>query len=363
MGTDIFRPVHLTCPKHSYRKTLTDDDEINMSVITRNTKYDYVEVKMIDADNPQLSEMKVYMTPQQLFEHCTTYFHFTEMKPIEQDIPNNAHDHASNNNGIQKSVIHDIPPSISPPPPNYSPSHIHQYMRSKDSSLSPQRRLHNLSISHNSPEIIIQHDPRSHLLNEDLRSFLHDTGDEDGGDDDQKENENINITINWKDSRFSKSSGSGTESVDLAFKNTKTNSISPQQFIDQNWNARPDRMGLGSNSGHGLGLSDSNSFNTSFNKVNDSDKTRSKNDSALLFPSITASKNTSTKKVTSSNLSTTSSSHSRSPSMKRSDIHFSDENIRIHNELNNVNRIHFFHLLIHSFIYLFLSYNICYVML
>eukprot|EP00486_Rosalina_sp_Unknown_P006306 CAMPEP_0201569424 /NCGR_PEP_ID=MMETSP0190_2-20130828/11077_1 /ASSEMBLY_ACC=CAM_ASM_000263 /TAXON_ID=37353 /ORGANISM="Rosalina sp." /LENGTH=1071 /DNA_ID=CAMNT_0047991705 /DNA_START=24 /DNA_END=3239 /DNA_ORIENTATION=- len=315
--TDIFRPVHLTCPKHSYRKTLTDDEEINMSVITRNTKYDYVEVKMIDTDNPQLSEMKVYMTPQQLFEHCTTYFHFTEMKPVQQKIPINGNAHHNNdNNRKKKPIIHNIPPSISmspSPPINYPSQHIHEYMRGKDSSLSPQRRLHNLSISHKSPEVNIDDNPRSHLQDDSLQSFLHDVGNDNNNEthqDDQKGD--------WTHLRFAKSSE--PNEID----NDQT--ISAQQFIDKSWNPRPDRMGLGLEAGsgddsiaHAMGASMNVSSNTSFdNKVNDSN-IKSNNDSSLLFPAWNTSKNT--------------SNHS-SPSITSAG-NLSDQNIRIHNQLNN----------------------------
>merc|ERR1719347_2022929 len=50
----LFRPIHLCCPKHSYRNLLDDHAEINMTVMERNREFEYIEVKMMDALQPEL---------------------------------------------------------------------------------------------------------------------------------------------------------------------------------------------------------------------------------------------------------------------------------------------------------------------
>merc|ERR1712154_686504 len=96
---DIFRPVHSVCPKRTYRGNLTECDELNFSVISRNTFFGYIELKMIDPQHPELSEYNIYMTPHQLFKHSTTYFHFADMEPL-QNISK------SNTPKIEEKIIH-----------------------------------------------------------------------------------------------------------------------------------------------------------------------------------------------------------------------------------------------------------------
>ena len=189
---DVFRPVHLICPKYTYRTRLDDENDVNMSVVCRNTQFDYVQVKMIDVAHPQLSEMNIFMTPRQLFEHTTTYFHFGDMKP-----PNPANIPQKQQKLTKETeIVHNVPP------PNactmHEASQIHNYIKSKDLSTSPQRnRFDNVhckdDTKYNGTDRDSENEsnPRSHLEDDTLQSFLH-------GVDLQKSQKNEEeIESNW----------------------------------------------------------------------------------------------------------------------------------------------------------------------
>ena len=336
---DIFRPVHLTCPKHSYRKTLLDEQEVNMSVVERNTKFDYIEVKMIDPDDPSLSQMKVYMTSQQLFQHCTTYFHFTEMKPIKQDIP------VGNIDDNKKKIIHKVPPqqSQSPQPPNYSPSRIHQYLQSK----SPQKVIKNESVDNGSPS----KDPRAHLQDPLLQSFLHE--EHELHEEQQKSgNQDLNKSFgeSWLDnSGFMKATKSS--SIDSKTDDNEMNKSRAQQqdFIQNNWNTRQTRLGLGaspvSNSNSASqndGASGNNSNNHSFNslKINGSPDKNDENDEkhndiSQLFTPWDTSHNKQDKVP--SNHSNCSSNDTSSASIQNDEDDVHNITLPLNNQLNHEN--------------------------
>ena len=189
--SDLFRPIHLCCPKHSYRKhrQMMDEREINMTVMERNDDFDYIEVKMIDTQQPELAEMRVYMTPQQMFQHCTTYFHFRYMKPTQNQMENARYHYQSYDNlGGFTGFNGNHDESVMS---KYSPSRVHQYVQNKHLSTSPIRKSfeerQNRQINKSLNESAMRSDnPRSHLQDNTLRSVLHDistnnTNDDDGG--------------------------------------------------------------------------------------------------------------------------------------------------------------------------------------
>eukprot|EP01083_Nonionella_stella_P034156 93518_1 len=178
VATDIFRPVHLVCPKLSYRVLLSDENEVNLTVLTRNDAFDYIALKMIDTEDVELSEMTVFMTKKQLFEHCTTYFHFADMNEtltdeMDFDYANRMQEEKEEKQIVDrgKYIQHNVPPHIAVEK-DQSLGMMHQYMRQKTASISPKRRV-------SEPREESKEDPRSHLQDEVLCSFLHDDEAED----------------------------------------------------------------------------------------------------------------------------------------------------------------------------------------
>lgn len=111
----IFRPLHAICPKLSYRSG-TQSNELGMSVVASSAQFDYVKLKIIDIEQPELSEMNVYMTPQQLCEHTTTYFRYAVSMQQKTESKRKCHSHCT------------IQPSLHPKGA-YTPSQIHQYVK------------------------------------------------------------------------------------------------------------------------------------------------------------------------------------------------------------------------------------------
>merc|ERR1712244_111345 len=85
--------------------------------------------------HPSLSEMDIYMTPRQLFEHTTTYFHFGDMNGHETENQNDK----EQQNGDKKvnEIVHNIPPPNALFNGNGNGSQIYNYIKSKDLSTSP----------------------------------------------------------------------------------------------------------------------------------------------------------------------------------------------------------------------------------
>lgn len=114
--TDIFRPIHSICPKYSYRSRSIFQNDVNMSVVSSSVRFDYVKLKIVDILQPELSEMNIYMTPQQLLQHTTTYFRYAIMaKPAKQK--------SRRSSVIDDNKLH-MPRGIA-----YTPSQIHQYIK------------------------------------------------------------------------------------------------------------------------------------------------------------------------------------------------------------------------------------------
>eukprot|EP00484_Ammonia_sp_Unknown_P028528 CAMPEP_0197034820 /NCGR_PEP_ID=MMETSP1384-20130603/12784_1 /TAXON_ID=29189 /ORGANISM="Ammonia sp." /LENGTH=1016 /DNA_ID=CAMNT_0042464779 /DNA_START=25 /DNA_END=3075 /DNA_ORIENTATION=- len=292
--TDIFRPIHLTCPKHSYRTPLKDEQEVNMTVMQRNKQFDYVELRMIDFDDIELSNMKVYMTPQQLFQHSTTYFHFTDMQPLESDLDEAIVHDIDSRQAVAPQLHEDVnlhlASPLAPPSPfradgglKYRGSPIHEYLQSKHSSThtsSVPSTSHGCSLPHSTssaptthhssahtthhsaidPDDTCDHkeeaeadtsatsNPRSHLSDPTLQSILFNNS----GTATQ-----IGLSADWKNSNFTPSSktfadalgddvdGKQKSDIFCSTQQQQQQQRQQQEFIEKNWNPKPARSGLG----------------------------------------------------------------------------------------------------------------------
>ena len=101
-------PVQATCPKHSYRVYLSDEREVRMAVTSRNRQFHFFELRMTDLANPESPEMRVYMTTQQMIEHCTTYWHHSNIPPARTLTEEQPFDKSHANEGDDNESILDL---------------------------------------------------------------------------------------------------------------------------------------------------------------------------------------------------------------------------------------------------------------
>ena len=94
-----------------------------MSVVSSSVQFDYVELKIIDLMQPELSEMNIYMTPQQLTDHTSTFFRFSVAQSNKKSGCSSIYSTSDNCDDEMHREI------------RYSPSQIHKYIRSKQSPL------------------------------------------------------------------------------------------------------------------------------------------------------------------------------------------------------------------------------------